>query len=76
MIGYQSVEAHNSGDCGSLCPICDFYDMQEVEPPTYGMCLACRSIEVALVKVIGTRDFSSIGEHPEYPVGYGCEVCA
>ena len=42
-------------------------------PITYGMCLSCRSIVVALVKVIGTRDFSDIGESP---VGYGCEVCA
>lgn len=45
-------------------------------PTTYGMCLACRSIEVALVKVIGTRDFSDIGESDTYPTGYGCEVCA
>ncbi len=45
-------------------------------PITYGMCLSCRSIEVALNKVIGTRDFSDIGESPVYPVGYGCEVCA
>lgn len=45
-------------------------------PITYGMCLACRSVEVALNKVIGTRDFSDIGESDVYPVGYGCEVCA
>ena len=45
-------------------------------PITYGMCLSCRSIEVALDKVIGTRDFSDIGESAVYPVGYGCEVCA
>lgn len=44
--------------------------------PIYGMCLACRSIEVVLNEVVGTRDFSSIGEHPEYPVGYGCEACS
>jgi hypothetical protein len=43
---------------------------------TYGLCTLCGSIEVELVEVIGTRDFSSIGEHPEYPVGYGCEVCS
>jgi hypothetical protein len=43
---------------------------------TYGMCLACRSIEVELYDVIGTRDFSNIGESAEYPVGYGCEVCS
>ena len=45
-------------------------------PTTYGMCLACRSIEVALNNVIGTRDFSDIGESPVYPVGHGCEVCS
>ena len=45
-------------------------------PITYGMCLTCRSIEVALVKAIGTRDFSDIGESDVYPVGYGCEVCS
>lgn len=42
----------------------------------YGMCLACRSVEVELVNgQIGTRDLSHIGEHEAYPVGYGCEVC-
>lgn len=48
----------------------------EESPITYGMCLACRSIEVALVRVTGARDFSDIGESDIYPVGYGCEVCA
>jgi hypothetical protein len=44
---------------------------------TYGMCLACRSVEVELVNgVVGYRDLSYMGEHPRYPVGYGCEVCA
>lgn len=43
---------------------------------TCGMCLACGSVEVALIRVTGTRDLSDIGEHPEYPFGYGCEVCA
>ena len=43
---------------------------------TYGMCLACRSVEVVLNRVIGTRDLSNIGESEAYPVGYGCEVCA
>lgn len=42
----------------------------------YGMCTACGSIEVALVKATGTRDFSGIGEHHAYPTGYGCEVCS
>jgi hypothetical protein len=44
--------------------------------PVYGMCLACRSMEVELNEVVGTRDLSSIGESDVYPVGYGCEVCA
>lgn len=44
--------------------------------PVYGMCTACGSIEVALVKQTGTRDFSAIGEHHAYPTGYGCEVCS
>lgn len=43
---------------------------------THGLCTACGSIEVALVKVTGTRDLSGIGESAEYPTGYGCEVCA
>lgn len=43
---------------------------------TYGMCLACRSVEVEIYKVVGTRDFSWMGEHAHYPVGYGCEVCS
>jgi len=43
----------------------------------YGMCLSCRAVEVELVNgQIGTSDLSDIGEHPRYPVGYGCEVCA
>jgi hypothetical protein len=42
----------------------------------YGMCTACGSVEVALVEATGTRDFSGIGESPEYPTGYGCEVCS
>lgn len=48
----------------------------EESPITYGMCLACRSVEVALNQVTGTRDFSDIGESAVYPVGYGCEVCS
>ena len=43
---------------------------------TYGLCTACGSVEVALVKVSGTRDLSDIGESPTYRTGYGCEVCA
>ncbi len=45
------------------------------EPSTYGFCTACGSIEVALIEATGTRDFSPIGEHAEYPTGYGCELC-
>lgn len=44
--------------------------------PTYGMCLACRSVEVEIYDVCGTRDMSWMGEHERYPVGYGCEVCS
>lgn len=41
-----------------------------------GMCLSCGAVEVQLNRVTGTRDLSSMGEHAEYPVGYGCEVCS
>lgn len=44
--------------------------------PTYGLCLCCRSVEVALDNVVGTRDLTSIGEHSDYPVGWGCELCS
>lgn len=44
--------------------------------PTYGMCLSCSSVDVALIRATGVRDLSHIGEHPSYPTGYGCEVCA
>lgn len=44
--------------------------------PVYGYCTACRSIEVALNRVDGTRNFSGIGEAADYPAGYGCEVCS
>lgn len=43
---------------------------------TYGYCTACGAVEAALNEATGTRDFSAIGEHPEYPTGYGCEFCA
>jgi hypothetical protein len=42
----------------------------------YGMCAACGAIEVALVAVTGTKDFSAIGERADYPTGYGCELCS
>lgn len=48
----------------------------KVAAPVYGMCTACRSVEVKLNQVSGYRDLSSIGEAARYPVGYGCEVCA
>lgn len=44
-------------------------------PTTYGNCTRCGCIEVALMKVKGYQDLSSIGEAPDYPYGYGCEVC-
>lgn len=44
--------------------------------PVYGMCTACGSVEVALMKATGTRDLSTIGEHHAYPTGYGCESCS
>lgn len=74
--GFRAVQAHNNGDCGPYCELCDFEDAQEAAEPVYGMCLACRSIEVRLIEVIGARDFSNIGESDEYPVGDGCEVCS
>lgn len=48
----------------------------EETPITYGLCLHCHAIEVALVKATGTRDYSSIGESDTYPTGYGCELCS
>lgn len=45
-------------------------------PITYGLCLHCQSIEVALNKATGVRDLSCIGESDTYPTGYGCELCA
>lgn len=44
--------------------------------PTYGACLACGAVEVALITVTGQRDLSDMGESSTYPVGYGCEVCS
>lgn len=41
-----------------------------------GFCTSCDSYEVALDTVTGTCDLSSMGESTEYPVGYGCELCA
>lgn len=43
---------------------------------TYGMCLACGAVEVALNRATGSRDLSDIGESDQYPTGYGCEVCS
>ena len=43
---------------------------------TYGMCLACGSVEVQLNEATGTRDLTHIGEHHAYPTGYGCELCS
>lgn len=44
--------------------------------PNYGLCTACGAVEVALKRVTGTRDLSSIGESASYPTGYGCELCS
>lgn len=44
--------------------------------PVYGLCTACRSVEVRLNNATGTRDLSNIGESASYPTGYGCEVCS
>lgn len=45
--------------------------------PVYGKCLHCGSVETALIfGVRGHLDLSDIGESPEYPYGYGCELCA
>jgi len=76
---FRQVQAHNNGDCWpDTCPCCEYEALQEEDAtePTYGMCTACGSVEVALIKVTGTRDLSSIGEHSAYPTGYGCEVCS
>lgn len=43
---------------------------------TYGLCQACGSVEVELNKTVGTVDLSYMGENPDYPTGYGCEVCS
>ena len=48
----------------------------ESDEPTYGMCTGCGSVEVALNRVTGYRDLSSMGESSRYPTGYGCEVCS
>lgn len=37
---------------------------------TYGHCVRCGEVEVLLMQVIGTRDYSEIGESAVYPVGY------
>lgn len=54
-------------------------EIEDKEPEAIkvnGMCLSCGAIETLLNKQTGTRDFSDIGEHPKYPTGYGCELCA
>jgi hypothetical protein len=43
--------------------------------PAYGNCSRCGAIETSLNNVSGYRDLSGMGEHPWYPVGYGCELC-
>lgn len=50
--------------------------MSETKQPVYGLCTACRSVEVSLDTATGTRDLSGIGESAAYPTGYGCELCS
>src|SRR5690242_11295777 len=35
--------------------------------PVYGMCTACGSVEVQLVRATGRRDLSHMGEAADYP---------
>jgi len=42
---------------------------------TYGLCTRCGAVETALTQVTGIRDLSHLGEAPDYPTGYGCELC-
>lgn len=44
--------------------------------PVYGSCTHCGSVEVRLFQPHGFRDLSYMGESHDYPIGYGCEVCA
>jgi hypothetical protein len=43
---------------------------------THGLCTACGSYEVELVRATGVLDLSYMGEASDYPTGYGCEVCS
>lgn len=58
-----------------VCPATVSPDPHD-DTPTYGLCTACGSVEVALTNPTATRDLSAIGEHYAYPTGYGCEVCS
>lgn len=62
-----------SGDCLR----CDD-ELIALEPLSniYGQCTGCGAIETNLVSVTGTKDLTAIGEHPAYPFGHGCELCA
>jgi hypothetical protein len=42
---------------------------------TSGLCTRCGAVETVLTDATGTRDFSHLGEAPDYPTGYGCELC-
>lgn len=46
-----------------------------LDKEVYGHCRHCGAVEVKLNKPDGTVDYSAIGEHKNYPSGYGCEVC-
>lgn len=54
-------------------PRTDLADAVSAPEPVYGMCTACRSVEVRLNRPHGTTKIE--GESDHYPVGYGCEVC-
>lgn len=68
--------ADGSSECSVHWPCCQCPHEKHGRGAVYGMCLSCRSVEVEIFEVIGYRDLSHIGEHPRYPVGYGCEVCS
>lgn len=57
-------------------PRCGERARRAMSEVVYGLCTACGSAEVALVRATGERDLSDIGESPHYPTGYGCEVCS
>ena len=61
--------------CSEHGPKCIGHAIRRPEP-TCGLCKACGSVEVELVRTDGNRDLSHMGESDKYPTGYGCEVCS